>query len=286
MTARREETHMASTIRNSTIEFGTLAVPVALRKISTKGEVNFDRAAPDGSLIKRLEINANTGDTVATEDIIRGVRDGEEFHTIPATAIEAINAQTKLDSFVIEGFVPLDGIPWERVTDSYYLAPVKGGQSSRRALRLLLDAMKPVVGKRGKIERGAMAGVFKLMPRSLQHLAIVYPKDDGLYVSTLAWAEDFRQAEEASASLAGIESDEKALEMARALVEAYEEPISLIDALSDDVRVKRAELIAQAATGKAIIVPEAAGTPAGTGEDLMAALEASLASRKRKAAVT
>jgi DNA end-binding protein Ku len=280
---------MASTVKNSVIEFGTLAVPVALRKVSTKGEVNFDRAAPDGSLIKRLEVNANTGETVESADIIRGVRDGEVFHEIPATAIDAINVQTKLDSFTIEGFVPLDEVPWERVTDTYYLAPVKGGQSSRKALRLLLDAMKPVPAKgrgKDKIEgRGARAGVFKLMPRSLQHLAVVYPKGEGLFVSTLAWAEDFRQADEAAAALAGIESDEKALEMARALIDAYSESIDLIDTFKDDVREKRAELIAQAATGEAIVVPEAAGTKAGTGDDLMAALEASLANRKRKAAV-
>jgi DNA end-binding protein Ku len=274
---------VATTIRNSVIEFGTLAIPVALKKISTKGEVNFDRACPDGAKVKRIEVHENTGKVIAADTIVRGVRDGEDFHVIPAEAIEAIEAQTKLETFAIEGFVPLDDVPWERVTDSYYLAPVKGS-SSKRALRLLLDAMKPVTGPRGKVLRGARAGVFRLMPRSLQHLAIVYPKDDGLFVSTLCWAEDFRQAAEARASLEGIATDEKALEMARALVDAYEEPIDLIDSLSDEVRQKRAELIAQAATGAKIAVPEAAA-PRSEESDLMAALEASIANRERKKAV-
>jgi len=276
---------VASTIRNTVIEFGTLAVPVALRKVSTKGEVNFDRACKDGAKVKRLEINADTGKAVTAEDIIRGVRDGDDgpFHEIPAEAIAAIEAQTKLDSLAISGFVPLDEIPWERVTGDYYLAPVKG-QSSRGALKLLLEAMKPVYGPRGKVIRGARAGVTKLMPRSLQHLAIVYPKDDGLFVSTLVWAEDFRQAEEARSTLADVKVDEKALGMARELIDAYSEPIEHLDSLTDDVREKRAELIAQAALGKKIVAPKAVDTK-GASDNLMAALEESLTRRKRKAAV-
>jgi DNA end-binding protein Ku len=287
MMAQRGDT-MASTIRNSVIEFGTLAVPVALKKITARGDVRFDRACKDGAAVKRLEVNENTGETVANGDIVKGVRDGDTFYEIPAAAIEQIDAATKLDSFAIEGFVPLDEVPWERVTDTYYLAPVKG-QSSRKALRLLLDAMKPVPAKgrgKDKIEgRGGRAGVFKLMPRTLQHLAVVYPKGDGLFVSTLAWAEDFRQADEAAASLADVATDERALEMARQLIDAYTEPVELLDSLSDDVREKRAELIAQAATGQPIEVPEAE-EPKASSDDLMAALEASLQNRKRKAAVT
>ena len=68
--------------------------------------------------------------------------------------------------------------------------------------------------------------------------------------------------------------------MARQLIDAYTEPIELLDSLSDEVREKRAELIALAATGQAIDVPEAP-EPRAASDDLMAALEASLTNKRR-----
>jgi DNA end-binding protein Ku len=278
---------MASTVRNSTLSIGgTFIVPVALRKITTKGDVNFHRGCKDGAEVKRLEVNGNTGEPVTAEDIVKGFRDEDgTFYPIPAEAIATIDAATKLDSFDIDFFVPLADIPLSRATDSYYLVPAKG--SSPKALRLLLDALKPI--PKGAEKRGAMAGVFKLMPRSLQHLAVVYAQGDGLFVSTLAWEADFRQADEAMGSLAGLDSDKKHLEAARALVATYTEPVEAIDSLTDEVREMRAELIAQAAAGKPIEAAPASAAPKKAADDLMASLEASLVAanqRKRTAAAS
>lgn len=278
---------MASTVRNSTLTIGgTFHVPVSLRKITSKGDVNFHRGCADGAEVKRLEVNGLTGEPVEAADIVKGFRDADgTFYPIPAEAIANIDAATKLDSFEVDFFVPLEDIPLARATDSYYLMPTKG--SSPKALRLLLDALKPI--PKGPDKRGAMAGVFKLMPRSLQHLAVVYPMGDGLFVSTLAWAADFRQADEAMGSLAGVDSDKRHLEAARALVANYTEPVDAIDSLSDEVRERRAELIAKAAAGRPIEAAPVSAAPKKAADDLMAALEASLVAankRKRKAAAS
>lgn len=269
---------MASTVRNTTLDFGTFSIPVAVKAFTRKDEVKFDRACKDGSPVKRLEINANTGKTLGDGDIVRGVRDGDVFRVIPESAIEKIDAQTKLDSLEILMYVPLDEVAMERVTGGYYLAPMKG--QSPRALRLLLDAMKPVVGPRGKILRGARAGVFKLMPRSLQHLAIVYPKDDGLLISTLAWGEDSVQLAEATTTLAGMETDARHLEAARELIDLFTEPVEALDSLTDDARELRAELIAKAARGEAMPVSEAA-EPKRASDDLMADLQTTIDNARR-----
>lgn len=270
---------MASTVKTTSIGIGPMSIPVSLRKVSSKKEVTFDRAAPDGSVIERREFKAGTDERVEDTDVIRGVRLSEtEFLSINAEAIKAIDEATKLDNFDIRGFVPLAEIPWERVTDAYFLAPTKGSQSAK-ALRLLLDALAPI--KSGPDRRGALAGVFVLMPRTRGHLAIVYPKGDGLFISVLAWAEDWTQAREASETLAGVESPKEHLAVARELVKAYAEPIGLIDEITDDVRERRAELIAQAAAGTVVKAPAADGKPKAS-NDLMAQLEASLAAAKTK----
>jgi DNA end-binding protein Ku len=273
---------MASTVRNSTLSIGgTFHVPVALRKITTKGEVNFHRGAKEGgAAVKRLEVDADTGKTLEAADIAKGFRDEDgTFYPIPDEAIANIEAATKLDSFDVEFFVPLADISRARVLDSYYLMPAKG--SSPTALRLLLDALKPI--PKGAEKRGAMAGVFRLMPRTLQHLAVVYPEGDGLIVNTLAWEADFRQIDEAMGSLAGLDSDKRHLEAARALVATYTEPVDAIDSLTDEVRERRAELIAKAAAGKPIDKAPVSAAPKKAADNLMAALEASLvAANKRK----
>lgn len=271
---------MATTVRNTTLDFGTFSIPVAVKAITTKGDVTFDRACKDGSPVKRLEVNATTGEVVTAADLIRGVRDGDVFHEIPAAEIDKINAQTKIDSLEILEFVPLDELPRSRITGGYFLAPVKG--QSPRALRLLLDAMKPVLGPRGKEIRGARAGVFKLMPRSLQHLAVVYPEGDGLLIATLTWAADADQIHEATSALAEIETDDRHLAAARELVDLFSGPIEVIDSLTDDVRELRAELIAKAARGEALPVPESApDSGKAASDDLMASLQATIDNARR-----
>jgi len=289
---------MASTVKTTTLEVGTLSIPVALRTVSEKKEPGFVRGTSNGDAVKRQEVAATAAVEAADTgvparaleagEIKRGVMEDGVFFPIPDEEIAKIEAATKLETFEILSFVPLEDVPFERAKDCYYLTPQRG--QSPRALRLLLDAMKPVVGPRGKVVRTARAGVFKLMPRSRQHLAIVYPVGDGLFVSTLHWAEDFVQAGEAVRSLEGVATDERHLEAARALVDTLTDPaLEVLDAQVDDMRALKLELMEKAAAGKfAVGAPAPAGkskakaaAPDSATDALMASLEASIAAAKK-----
>lgn len=273
---------MATTVRTSTLSIGLLNIPVRLMMVKdTGGDVTFDRACKDGfSRIKRQEINEDTGAVVEADDIVRGVREGDVFHPIAAEEIEKIEAATKIDTFEIDHFVPLEDVSRPRGTGSYFLAPAKGG--SPRALRLLLEALQPVTKGPAAKRRGARAGVFKLMPRTRQHLAVVYPDGDALYVSTLMWAADWK-AEDASLPLANVSVTPAEVDAARALVDAFTMPIEALDTLTDDVREMRQMLMDAAAHGQPVPVTKPSEKPKPS-DDLMSQLESSLANAKSKRA--
>jgi len=284
-----------STVLNTTLEFGILSIPVSVKSISEPKEVNFVRGTADGDKVKRQEVSAKVSDALAAgaeavkaldaDEVQRGVMVDDVFVPIPKEEIEKIEAMTKLDSMRIETFIPYEDVPFERTKGGYYLTPQKG--QSKRTMKLLLDAMRPVYGPRGKVIRTARAAVCKLMPRSRQSLCVVYPKDDGLYVSVLHWAEDFSGAEAASRSLEGIVSGEAELSVARELIDALTGPVEIMDSMVDDMRALKLELMERAAAGEMPKVespkvesPKAVEQKVAS-DNLMAALEQSLAAAKK-----
>lgn len=286
---------MATTIKNTMIEVGGgLIVPVALKGVKESQEIAFDReaevevpaSAPKGKKaapvqtepIRRHEVGADTGAPVEKAKIRYGVYDEEgKFRAIPQEEIDAIAAAVKLDTLVVDEFVPIEDVPHERIISSYFLTPVKG--QSPKPLKLLAEAMKPI--KRGEGKRTARAGVCKVMLRTKQSLAMIYPKKDGLYLSVMHWSEDFAQAAEAESSLAGVEVNPQHLEMARELVTTLTQPIDVLDAYVDDARKLRIEAMERARAGKPGKKPVA--RPAVRPSDnLMAQLEASLADAAKK----
>jgi DNA end-binding protein Ku len=287
---------MPRTVSNTTLAIGPLVIPVALRKITDRKDVKIDRASKYGNPCKQQMVDGETfevlsGPTVddaeAEENFIHGVWDGEpdkggEFRPIPSEAIEAIKAATKLDTLNIDHFVPLSEVPWERTMDAYYLAPQRGSASGR-SLALLLRALQgQTKGKR--VIREPRAGVFKMVLRSRQYLAVVYPKGDGLFVNTLCFAHDFAQADEAATSLEGVAVNEAHLSVALDLVEAMTAPADVIDTYEDDLIPLKAALVEQALAGQAVQPTKTAAKVAvPTGPDaIMAALTASLAAAQAK----
>lgn len=268
---------MASTVTNSTLQFGILSIPVALRAISDPKEVSFGRASSAGNPVKRVDLDEVTGEAVNSDNpAVKGVWDGEVFKPISAESIEAIDEASKLDAFEISTFVPLSTVPWERAKASYFLAPQKsksGPASGAKAMALLHRALV----------KTKKAGVMKLNLRgSLQHLAVVYAHGDGLFVTLLVWSEDWAQADEANV-LEGVKVESAMVEQAANLVNALstDDPQGAFDSLVDDRRAKRAELVEAALAGKPIKAKKAT-KKAVEPEGLEALLTASLAAAQSK----
>lgn len=259
---------------NTTLEVGMLSVPVGLNKVAESKDVKIDRASQNGNKIKRVERDELTSEVVESDDVQRGVFADDGFKPIPADALEEIELATKIDTFAIEEFVSLEDVPFERATSCYFIAPQKGVNA--KPLRILYEALK-ASGK---------AGVFKFVLRSRQHAAVLYAQNGGLYVNTLVWAEDWTRAKRAQESLDGIEVDPKMVALAVDLIDNMTEGREAIDALTDDLRPLKQQLVDDALAGRKVKAPEKKKVAvADAGDALEQALRASLAeSGKKKAA--
>jgi DNA end-binding protein Ku len=272
---------MAATIRTMTLNVGTLSVPVALRTASEKKLPTFSTASPWGhkferhvpgsgdltdKLVETLEdakavagetgqatetvlaratepeyVDLVTGEVFTEDQIQRGVWEGDVFYGIDGHAITQIDQSLAQPDLTIQQFVPLDSIPWERVKGGYYLTPNKG--AGLKALNLLRCAL----------EQTGTAGIALLMPKSRVHLAVIYAAHGGVIVSTLAYAEEWKQVRDGAAVLEDPrgEPSEKELTLAVALVNALSaDDASALDEVGDLQAQAKVELIEKAKLGE------------------------------------
>lgn len=246
---------MAETTKSvTTLEIGeegsAFAIPVSLKKIRTKGDVILDTASPDGNPVKEIRVDLVTDEVFEWGGQQKGVfkskpKKGDkhtwgDFAAVNPADLEAITEATSLDTFVIEHFIPLAQVPMERVTDAYFLAPADGYPT------------KPLVLLARALKRRKAAGVFKMVKTSRQHLAVVYEKDGGLIVNTLAFASDFASVLEAAEALDRdkVTISKVEQEMADKVIEAYLAEPDVLDSYEDDLIPLKADLIERAIQGK------------------------------------
>lgn len=269
---------MSNTVANTTLHVGLLTIPVALRSITESKDVMFETATPDGDVVTRPSVGASSGRVFERAELIHGVTHSDgTFREIPSDAIEAAKAATALDAFEIDSFVPLKDVPFERAIKSYFLAPQKGKPNPRTGSTPSAQSMALLHKALVQTKR---AGILKIVPKSRQALAVLYPKGDGLYVTTLAWSEDWQQADEANI-LGGIPVDAKNLAVAKSLIGALsrDDTTAVLDAQVDSYRAEKQRLINEALAGKAI-TPLAKKAKVEATDDLLAQLEASLVAAK------
>lgn len=283
---------MARSVLNTTLEFGLVSVPIKVMPVESKQEVDLDNAIAlteiTGAKIStvyhacsQLLIDAVTKLAIARDGatFVKGRFESKpdkddrstwsDFKAIDPDALAAIKAETKLDAFAIEGFIPMAEVPTERVKGCYFLAPEKG---MGKQLKLLHDALAAT----------NRAGILKIALKERQHPAVVYAKNGGLFMNTLAWAEDFQTANEAGDAFAGAEVAPNMLAMAMTLIEQMELDADALDGLTDDLRPKKEALLEAALAGETIeVTPKE--DPKESAGDLMAKLEASLAAAGPKA---
>jgi Ku protein len=260
--------------RNTMLEIGALIVPVKLEKISVRTDVKLDRASERGNKIKRIEMDAVTGEECLDfkQGVFENPKEGTGFREIPAEALEAIKDQTTLETFEIEHFVPVKDLPTERFSDTYYLAPQKG--VNPKPLKLLHQALK----------RTKKAGVFKLTLTSRQYLAALYAHNGALIVNLMHFSGDFKKANQAGEALASVEVDPKQVALACDLIEARSSDADVIDTFEDDLVPLKQSLVDAALAGKTVRKDRSKKAPEPAPDDLTEQLRASYeAIQKEKA---
>lgn len=290
---------MSATIRNLTVSFGLVEFPASLKKASEKKDVTFDSAIKvvEGKgkqqrvtyeRVRQVKTGARSGvyatssatgtssamtvgtGAMAPTEIVKGVWVAEdEFRPLPEGALDAIMEAGQIDGIAIEEFVPLKSVPWHRVEGAYYLTPQKG-LIGAKPMRLLRDALKA--------EKAA--GVAKLCLKGTggrQKLAVIHEANGMLVVNLLAFAVDFREADESAAAIENVAVDRKMLTLARAMVRERTQPTSvLLDEAVDSTVAERENLYVALFDGDGYEAPVTQEPTAPRVDDLMAALQASL----------
>ncbi len=251
------------------------AFPVQICKATDNKEVRLDTAAPSGAPVQQVYRDTVTGDLVERGDLIKGVRTGDSFAQIPTDQITAIDEALKSDEIIVERTVDLADVPFERVTDCYFLqVPAKGG--AHKSYRLLYEALQGSTKK-----NPAKALRVKFTSRTRQKLGVVYADTQTkcLILVTLNFAASVRQPDEQVLSHLNVEVEKETVAKARSVIEGLDiEAAGDWDTPVDETIERRNELVEQALAGDGLEIPEGEAAPVQASTDQVEEmLEASLA---------
>ncbi|HEU4617214.1 MAG TPA: Ku protein [Gammaproteobacteria bacterium] len=260
----------ARPLSSATIAFGLVSIPVKLYSAAeSAASVHFNQIdRRDGSRIKQQLISAKTGEIVPKDEIVKGYEFAKNQYVLfTAEELKALEV-TASSSIKVDEFVPADSVDRIYFDKAYYLAPDKGGAG---AYALFSEALK--VTKRVAIGRYAARG--------RQYLVAVRPKDGGLLLEQLHYADEIRAFSEIP--LDKVEIRDAELQLAKMLIDQLTSEKFEPTRYRDEVREQVMALIERKVQGESISVAPTE-QPEHKIVDLMEALKASLsAAGERKA---
>lgn len=275
---------MAHTAKDTTLDFGLVSAPVKLKNAVTSDRSDsFKLASANGEPVKQVYIVEETGEVVGPRNLCqRGVFDADGFHPVSDEAIKQIDEEVGVESITIDGFISLDEVPFERVENTYFLAPGGKGTAAVKPLALLRDGLKHF-GRAGygRVTLSSKTYPFVVTSREVEDGQF------GLVLTTLRYAERMGALVESAEVIAGVETDEGTLALAGTLMDQIGGSRELLDSFADDRTEKRAELVALAVAGKSIPVTAKTekSAPAGDLSDLLlASITAAAGDPKKKTA--
>ena len=262
---------MPRAIWSGAISFGLVNIPVKLYSAVSRKTVRFNQLdGKDGTRIQQKRVNPSTGDEVPYERIVKGYElSPDRYVVITPEELDAIEPK-KTQMIEIEDFVELDQIDPIFYDHPYYLAPGKG---ATKAYALLLEAM----------EQSGRVGIARVVIRSKEQLVALRARDGVLHMETMLFGDEVIPPGDLDelpdpGEVAGARKRE--VEMARELIDSLAADFDP-SKYRDEYRVRVLELIEDKAEGREIAVQPVEEAPAEV-PDLMAALEASIASAKRQ----
>lgn len=250
------------------------AFPVQVCKASQDNSVRFEVAAPSGVKREQKWLDPATGEIVTNDECPRGVFVGDEFRPIDKEQIDAINAEEKLTTMVVQGRVSLPHVREkyaDRITGRYYLQnPAKGG--SAKSYRLLFEALRDT-------EKGqpAQALIVKRTKSTKQALGFIYADESEqcLVLCEVLFAAQVREADEQVRQPTTVGIEAKQVQMARKVIAGMNDgELTLANEL-DEADLRKRELIEAAIAGEALPLPTPVANTVET-DDIEAMLEKSL----------
>lgn len=257
---------MARAVWRGTISFGMVSIPVRLYTATENKDISFRQLhAEDNSPIRLVRRCAADGKDLENDEIVRGYEYTRgEYVIVTDEDLEQLPVPGK-QTIELTAFVPGDNIDPIYYEKSYFVEPE---EVARKPYALLASVLR---------ERNSVA-IGKLALRSKERLCALRPREEGLQLETLYYADEVRSPD---FKIPDVKVSESELKVADALVDLLAEDFKPED-YRDEYREALMELISAKLEGKEMVAaPEP--EPAKPGVDLMEALRASVdAARARK----
>jgi DNA end-binding protein Ku len=258
---------MPRAIWSGAISFGLVNIPVKLYSAVSRKTVRFHQIdSESGGRVRQKRVGPD-GAEVAYEQIVKGYEIGpDRYVTITPEELESLEPE-KTRTIDIEDFVDLDDIDPIFYDHPYYLAPDTG---AAKAYRLLVDAMD---------ESGKVA-IARVVLRSKEHLVAIRPRSGVLAMETMLFADEVipPDALDELSTDGEVKTSDRELEMAKQLIDSLTADFEP-EKYRDEYRERVLDMIERKAQGETVVIETPAEEPAKV-PDLMAALEASIASAK------
>ncbi len=249
--------------RKSVITFGMVAIPIAMYTATQDNDIHFNQLhEEDNSRIRYKKTCAHCGKEISSNDIVKGYEyDKDKYVVITEEEIEKIKTE-KEKSIQILHFAQLNQISPVFYDKTYQAAPEAGGEKAFELLRsALMDEQKIAIGK-------AVMG-------TKDTLMAIIPREEGILISTMFYADDIRELQK---QYAKPEVSEQELNLAKVLINSMDTPFDP-EKYKDEYQAKLHNLIESKISGKEIVSAETENVNKVV--DLMEALKASVSKAKK-----
>jgi len=244
--------------RKSVITFGMVAIPIAMATATQDNDIHFNQLhKEDNSRIRYKKTCAHCGKEIGAGDIVKGFEyDDDKYVVVTDEEIEKIKTE-KEKSIQILHFAQLNQISPVYYDKTYQAFPEAGGEKAFELLRSALMAEQKIA-------------IGKTVMGTTDTLMAIIPREDGILISTMFYADDIKKLQR---SYAKPEVSEQEMSMARMLINSMDTPFDP-GKYKDEYQAKLRELIETKISGREVVAAESEGQ--GKVIDLMEALKASV----------
>ncbi len=249
-------------LRNATITFGLVAIPVRFYTATKSEDVHFNLLHEScGTRVNRKWWCPYHEKIVPSEELIRGYEVSKnKYVTFTDEEMEALETDDNRALDIVE-FVDLSQVDPVFYEKSYYLGPAPGGG---KTYNLLSAAMR----KQHKV------GIAHWVAAGKDHLVLLRPFEDGLILHTMYYADEVRDFSAIDVEHGQVR--EKEVQLAEMLIDELTEKKFDPLQFKDEYRQRLLERIRAKAQGKTIVREEKEEEKGGEVIDIMEALRRSL----------
>ena len=233
------------TLWKGAISFGLVYIPVTLHSATAEHRMKFnllDKRTMNP--VGNKQVNKATGEAMQKEEVVKGFEyEKDQYVVVSPEEIKAALPKST-QTIEIESFVDAGQIPSTYFNKPYYVAPAAKGQ---KPYQLLLETLRHT----GKV------GIAKVVISTRQHLAALFPGEEGLVLELLRWHDEVRDTAGLPMPDKDTKVSERELKMATQLVNELKDKWKP-EAFHDEFREKLEKVVeakVKAGKGEHIVKP-------------------------------